>query len=266
MKFISVFDWHVLLVAALACAATYLCLDANIAADLPTSLIAMAIVFPIVFSINAAYTRREEALRYLGLVRANIASIYFAHRDWVADADGSHRSRAADLGKSLYGSICEALAAEPDAMAAARLRVREDFSRFSRSIEALREAGLSSTEVSRVNNYLNLALTDFERLRAISDYRTPGSLRAYSKVYLNIFPMLYAPLYASIGQEAGLTFGYAVAIAFALVLVGLDNIQDALENPFDGVGVDDVSLEIETETYWLSEPDNAETRTESKLS
>ena len=75
MNFVRIFDWHVLLVTAFACAATYLCIDHEIAADLPTSLIAVAIVFPIVFSINAAYTRREEALRYLGLVRATIASV-----------------------------------------------------------------------------------------------------------------------------------------------------------------------------------------------
>ena len=251
MKFISIFDWHVLLVAALACGATYICLDLGIAADLPTSLIAVSIVFPIVFSINAAYTRREEALRYLGLVRASIASIYLAHRDWVASAQKDHESRAAALGRALYGSICDALAADAQTRPRARVAVRDGFSDFSRSIEQLRASGLSSTEVSRVNNYLNLAITEFERLRAISDYRTPASLRAYSKVYLNIFPMLYAPLYASIGQSAGIIFGYAVAVAFAFVLVGLDNIQDALENPFDGIGLDDVDLNAEGELYWL---------------
>lgn len=254
MKFIKIFDWHVLLVAALACAATYLCAQRGISADLPTSLIAVAIVFPIVFSINAAYTRREEALRYLGLVRANIASIYFAHRDWLSGTEGGkadHGARAAALGRDIYAGICAALAAENDARPDARLAVRSGFSELSKSIELLRSEGLSATEVSRVNNYLNLAMTEFERLRAISDYRTPGSLRAYSKVYLNIFPMLYAPLYVSIGDAAGAVFGYSVAIAFAFVLVGLDNIQDALENPFDGIGLDDVNLDAEDDLFWL---------------
>ena len=44
-----------------------------------------------------------------------------------------------------------------------------------------------------------------------------------------------------------------MAVAFAFVLVGLDNIQDALENPFDGIGVDDVDLEADGELYWLPE-------------
>lgn len=250
MNLLRIFDWHVVLVAALASGATYLCIEHGIHAQLPTSLIAVAIVFPIVFSINAAYTRREEALRYLGLVRATIATLYLAHRDWVPNAE-PHARRAAEIGHDLYDSICVALAADLERRPAARVKVREDFSKFSRSIEELRAAGLSSTEVSRANNYLNLAVTEFERLRAISDYRTPASLRAYSKVYLNIFPMLYAPLYANIAFEAGAAFGYAVAIAFAFVLVGLDNIQDALENPFDGIGMDDVDLSAEGELYWL---------------
>lgn len=256
MNFVKIFDWHVLLISALACGATYLCIDNGIAANLPTSLIAVAIVFPIVFSINAAYTRREEALRYLGLVRATIASLYLAHRDWVGDGD-IHGPRAATLGRDLHRAITEALSATTQDRPAARLKVRTCFSALSRSIETLRAAGLSSTEVSRVNNYLNLAITEFERLRAISDYRTPAALRAYSKVYLNIFPMLFAPLYASIAANAGVPFGYAMAVAFAVVLVGLDNIQDALENPFDGIGVDDVNLDDDAELYWLPKDEAA---------
>lgn len=251
MIFLRIFDWHVLFVAGLTLAATYVCMALGIRADLPTSLIAVAIVFPIVFSINAAYTRREEALRYLGLVRATIGAVYLAHRDWVEDGT-AHARRADRLGRELYRAVCTAVAAPEKQRAEARRRVAEAVSDLSRSVEDLRRAGLAATEVSRVNNYLNLAMTDFERLRAISDYRTPSALRAYSKVYLNLFPMLYAPLYANVGAEAGAAFGYAVALAFAFVLVGLDNIQDALENPFDGFGTDDIELGDEGELYWMT--------------
>ena len=34
-------------------------------------------------------------------------------------------------------------------------------------------------------------------------------------------------------------------VLFALILVGLANIQDELENPFDQIGVDDVAIDPE---------------------
>src|SRR5262245_23047828 len=108
--FVHLFDRQVLLVASLGVAATLLCLQSGIHADLPSSLVAVAIVFPIVFSISAAYQRREDALKSLGVLRAGIASIYFAHRDWVSDG-GEGAARARELGRQLYAAICSVLTA-----------------------------------------------------------------------------------------------------------------------------------------------------------
>lgn len=51
-----------MLVASFAVLSTYLCMRWDISANFPLTLIATAIVFPIVFSINSAYKRRESAL------------------------------------------------------------------------------------------------------------------------------------------------------------------------------------------------------------
>lgn len=241
-QFFRIFDFQVLLISVLAVIATHYCIAFDIHSDLPSSLVAVAIVFPIVFSIGAAYDRREEALHSLGSLRAGIASIYFAHRDWIKNGD-AHADRARELGQRLYACIREALMAKPKDRSAKSLAVYEVFSGYSHSHEALRDAGLGSTELSRINNFLWNLISDYERVRMIADYRTPGSLRAFSKIYLNLFPILYAPFYADIAGKGGAVFGYGVAIAYACVLVGLNNIQDRLENPFDGVGDDDVRFD-----------------------
>lgn len=241
-QFFRIFDFQVLLISVLAVIATHYCIAYSIHSDLPSSLVAVAIVFPIVFSIGAAYQRREEALQSLASLRAGIASIYFAHRDWIKNGE-SHAERAREMGMRLYDSIREALKSKPKERSTRSLAVYEVFSGYSRSHEALREAGLGSTELSRINNFLWNMMSDYEHVRMIADYRTPGSLRAFSKIYLNLFPILYAPFYADIAGKGGAVFGYGVAIAYACVLVGLDNIQDRLENPFDGVGDDDVRFD-----------------------
>ena len=252
MRFLRVLDRHVLLVVVLAVVATWASIRVGVRADLPTELVAVAIVFPIVFSINAAYRRREEALVSLASLKASIAGIFYAHRDWVPEG-APHAERASELVARFYDAVQRAISCAARDRPARRGEVARAMSDISRSIEDLRRAGLSPTEASRVNNYLNRAHFDFERLRTIAEYRTPGSLRAFSKVYLNLFPILFAPFYAQIAFEAGTWVGYGVAVAFAVVLCGLDNVQDHLENPFDGIGVDDVRLGAYGELYWLPE-------------
>jgi hypothetical protein len=75
-------------------------------------------------------------------------------------------------------------------------------------------------------------------------YRTPNTLRAYSQIFLNIFPILYAPYFANLCRESYAVVGYGVAIIYSVVLVSLDNIQEDLESPYDSVGADDVDLDV----------------------
>ncbi len=60
---------------------------------MPSGLIGVAIIFPIVFSINAAYRRREEALRYFASLKAHCVAIFNAHRDWVPSEDDNDKKR-----------------------------------------------------------------------------------------------------------------------------------------------------------------------------
>ena len=87
-------------------------------------------------------------------------------------------------------------------------------------------------------------IIEFEKMRNILQYRTPVSLQAYSQVFLNIFPILFGPYFAKLCNDSYLAVGYGVAVIYSVVLVSLDNIQEDLENPFDGVGDDDVNLDV----------------------
>jgi len=249
-----IFDLHVLAVALLALAATWACLRLDVRADLPSELIAIAVVFPTAFGIAAAHRRREQALEALANLRGVLASIYYAHRDWSAPTDQPSAKRAGALVRRFGAALARALRSPPLDRAAARAEVARGFSDMSASIEALKTLGVSGSETSRAQQFLNHGVREFERLRAIADYRTADSLRAYSKVFLNVLPVLFAPYYAHVAAEAGhALFGYGVALAFALVLVGLDNVQDGLENPFDGLGVDDVRLDAAGDLAFLED-------------
>jgi hypothetical protein len=97
--------------------------------------------------------------------------------------------------------------------------------------EELRTKNMSVGEISRANQYLRSIIIDFEKILNIYDYRTPIALRAYSKVFLNAFPILFGPFFAWVAYEYYTEVGYLVALLYSLILVSLDNIQDDLENP-----------------------------------
>ncbi len=244
-NFRQVVDWQTFAVTGLAVLATYLCNYYGFHAELPTALIGIAIIFPIVFSINAAYRRREEALRYYASIKAQAAAIQFAHRDWAgSDAEGGARGK--ELMSNLLHRLSDYFTKREGMEEEERFdKVYEAFERFSASHEALRENGVSTSEISRMNQYLRGIMIDFEKMRNIHLYQTPRSLRAYSQVFLNLFPILYAPYFAQICMDSKHeAAGYAVAVLYSLVLVTLDNIQQDLENPYDNVGVDDLNFDV----------------------
>ena len=63
-SFFSIFNYKTVISGALAVACAYLCIRFEIKAEFPFYLISIAIVFPIVFSIDSAYKRREHALQF----------------------------------------------------------------------------------------------------------------------------------------------------------------------------------------------------------
>ena len=67
--FFSVINLKTFIVIAAACAATLLCTNLGFHYNVPTDLIGIAIVFPIVFSINAAYSRRERHLNIIQFLK-----------------------------------------------------------------------------------------------------------------------------------------------------------------------------------------------------
>ena len=232
-------------VVSLAVISTFVCLHFGWQADVPAGLIGLAVVFPIVFSINAAYRRREEVLRYFGGVKACAVALYYAHRDWPPIADtAEHTDRNQELMKKLLEAISDHFTDGVGRTQDSFERVYAIYSQISQSHETLREAGVSNGEISRLNQYLAKSMFDFEKMNNILMYRTPNSLRAYSTMFLNLFPILFAPYFANLAHESYPMVGYAVAVIYSLVLVTLDNVQDDLEDPFDRVGTDDVNLAV----------------------
>jgi len=252
-SFIKIVDHQTIIVMLMAITSTYLCEKFNLVADLPSGLIGVAIIFPIVFSINAAYRRREEALRYFASLKAHSVAIFYAHRDWDPSNDNKNKERMIEIIVSLLNNIRDYFSADDEKRAEKLNNVYKVFSGISKSHEKLRQDNVPANEISRANQYLRAIIIEFERMRNILRYRTPISLRSYSHVFLNSFPILFGPYFAHLTTKSFPVAGYIVAILYSLVLVSLDNIQEDLENPYDAIGEDDVNLEVVEEYIKIME-------------
>ena len=78
-----IINFQTLLISALAVTSTYFCIQYKFEADFPLTIIAMSVVFPIVFSIGGAYKRREAALREYAAIKDYLKGLYFVPRDWM---------------------------------------------------------------------------------------------------------------------------------------------------------------------------------------
>ena len=91
----------------------------------------------------------------------------------------------------------------------------------------------------------------FERLRVIREYRSPRSIRSFTKVLIFALPLLLSPYYVYLGSKSIIINGvnvntewspYYIAIMVAFVFGALQGVQDKLDDPFDGMSEDDINL------------------------
>lgn len=248
-RFRSIFlivNTKTLLVMIAAVASTYFCLQFGLIADFPLTLIATAVVFPIVFSIGNAYKRREAALDEYGSIKANGRAIFLASRDWLEESNSDRLEKCRKLMEQLLAD-CRTLFSQPiSEMEKNEAAVYATFSSLSIFIrDDLRKQGLASGECSRCNQYLSKMLIAFENVKHVYQYRTPRTLRAFSDLFIVMLPPLYGPFFAHEALAYSPALGFVMPALFALILVSLDNIQDHLENPFDQIGEDDVMINAE---------------------
>ena len=243
----SIFNLRSLLLCIAAVIGTHISIMMGWKADYPMVLIGTAVIFPIVFSLNGAYTRREEALKHYAEIKANLRSLYIALTKWHGDAGKNQKYEFAKVVAQPLFSMRGLLTGLRENSSKNEPIVFEDFEALAKCLEKrCREKSFQGGEVGSAYNFLNSAMSEFEKLKHIYEYRTPRSLQAFSDVFITVLPLLYGPVFANLEDDiSNKFFLYIVPALFAFILSSLDNIQAHLEDPFDGIGVDDLVIRAE---------------------
>ncbi len=209
-------------------------------------LVGVAIVFPVVFSIGSAYTRRETALQRLSDFKGHAFALYYASRDWPSNKENNLSKEARSLIRELLFTLKTMLKVNSKSeWDEYEKKIYGLFSRLSTLTMEFRNFGVQSGEISRLSQYISKMIIAFDNIRIVHRYRTPITLRAYSKVFIYSFPIIYGPYFASTFKDFSAQLEYVMPVLYSFILVSLDNIGDHLENPFDEVGEDDIAIEAE---------------------
>jgi hypothetical protein len=216
-------------------------------------LVGVAIVFPVVFSIGSAYTRRETALQRFSDFKGHAIAIYYASRDWSSNKENDLARKAKNMVYELLVTLKVMLKVKDHKQwDEHEKKIYDLFSKLSGLTMEFRTHGVQSGEISRVSQYVSKMIIAFDNMRIVHRYRTPITLRAYSKVFIYSFPIIYGPYFASTFHDFSAQLEYVMPILYSFILVSLDNIQDQLEDPFDEVGEDDIVIDAEETTKLLS--------------
>lgn len=90
---------------------------------------------------------------------------------------------------------------------------------------------------------LSLMCHAFERLRVIREYRSPRTIRSFTKVFIFLMPIVLSPYYVHMGIKSGNTWSpYYIAVLTSFIFGTLQGVQDVLDDPFDGISEDDINL------------------------
>lgn len=211
-------------------------LDINFYVDL--TLISIAIIFPLVFTIRGSFRRREKALEHLSQFRSSLKTVHY----FVM----SNKELSEENKMEIYNILVEI-----------STRVMTHLRTFDNKTKELddvinnvykfiseREESFKGRIRDKVFRFMNDLHESIENLHAIHIHRTPISLKAYCKIFIYIFPLIYAPtIINNVGIETPRWVAYSIILLTEYILISLYNIQDQLEYPFDDKGLDDIKLE-----------------------
>ncbi len=202
------------------------------------TLLSIAIVFPLVFSIRGSFRRREKALQHLSQFRSSLKTLYYFMMSdpGLSDED---KNEMKDILVEISDAAMEHLKYKDrpikeldETINKVQIFVVEHQEQISRKIR------------DRIFRFMSNLHESMENLHAINIHRTPRSLKAYCEIFLYLFPFIYSPVIIhNLGANFPHFVSYVVVMLTEFILISLFNIQDQLEYPFDDYGVDDINLD-----------------------
>ncbi len=223
---------------AISFVVTYVFYRFNVKFDLDLTLLSIAIIFPLVFTIRGSFRRRENALEHLSEFRSalKVLHYFFSSNDKLTEKDKK------EIHTILLEINSKTLAHLKNKNG--EMKAIDDLLHKVYLFTLDETRALPRTLRDKVFRFMMDLHESIENVHAIHTHRTPISLKAYCEIFIYIFPLIYTPtIIYSMGPDNPHWATYLIVMLTEFILISLYNIQNQLEYPFDEVGLDDIQLD-----------------------
>jgi len=240
-KYLTIINTRTFLAVGMAALVTYVTIAKNFQYNFDLTMISLAIIFPLVFTIRSAFRRREKALEYLARFKAGLMTVDSCFQE-NRKITPEQKEEASNIVRNIAVHLVEYLGSV-------------DSSPEKMNAEAAKVASFIRTNSEQIGNATALKIYRFmkdvyqglENVVAVKLHRTPISIRAYCLIFIYIYPIIYTPslynrLHDGISNNDSWVL-YTLSMFSTFILISLYNVQEQLENPFDQHGVDDIRLD-----------------------
>lgn len=239
IKFLGIINHRTLIAMVITLASLLFSYQYTLIYNIDLTLISIAIIFPLVFTIRGSFQRREKALEHLSLFRGALKAIYYCFMG---------NKKMDQTNKNIVSGILTDISDSLMAHLQGNDFETDQFDRIvNRVFEFTEEQKEFISERLRIRIYrfMEHVHESIDNLIAIDIHRTPISLKAYCEAYIYIFPLVYTPtIINKVGLDTPVVITYFIVLLSEFMLISLYNIQDQLEYPFDKEGLDDINIEI----------------------
>ncbi len=216
----------------------YLFYKYDIEFNLDLTLLSIAIIFPLVFTIRSSFRRREKALEHLSEFRSALKTLhyFFMSNNQLSE---NEQKEIQDILLEINTTTLALLKGKDFDIKSLDVVVQKVY-----EFTLEKNGTITRTLRDKVFRFMMALHESIENVYAIHTHRTPISLKAYCEIFIYIFPVIYAPtIIFSISSNYSEWVTYLIVLLTQFILISLYNIQNQLEYPFDDVGLDDINLE-----------------------
>ena len=237
-RYLIIINFRTLITLLLSVTVPFIAYEFEVVYNIDLTLMSIAIIFPLVFTIRGAFRRREKALEYLSRFRASLKTVenFFLASKMSDELKSESERKMQELNDSLFEHLNTK---------------SEDTQGFDNKLNAIFDFIKTNRETisggtrEKLFRFLRDVVESSDNLIAIHSHRTPISLKAYCLIFIYIFPVVYTPtIINKIGLENPTWLTFFIVVLSEFILISLYNIQDQMEYPFDDEGLDDIKFKL----------------------
>jgi len=200
-------------------------------------LFGLAIGFPLHFSIQAAFKRREKALEYFSEFKGGLMAMYYSIHV-AKNLPDEKKMEGTNLLKAAADQLAVQLSRRDATYELVQRKLNDIFAFMQTNLHEL-----SKRNVIKMVRHLSAVSESSVYLVSLASHRTMIGLRFYSIFFILIFPLVQAPLLLHRLEDIVPYWAFYLIVALtSLTLITLNNFQKMIEYPFDQNGFDNIQL------------------------